>query len=220
MKQSLEQRVSSKSTYRHKKILKYISEDDDVLDIGCVRHSLERINWQHPDPGEWLHAEIRQKAKTTTGIDMEQQEVAKLKKKGLDVRTANAETFEFNQSFDVIIAGELIEHLSNTGKFLQRCREHVRKDGRIVISTPNPRRIQMLHWYATGNESRVNPDHTIWLDQHVMKELVSRHQFQICQWEYYPPSISVVSRPLYNADILTPLTAGGFIFVLSPVLDD
>lgn len=216
LKEALKGRIHSKSFYRHKQILDYISETDDVLDIGCVRHSLDDINWEDPNPGEWLHAEIRQHAATTLGIDMEQAEVQKLKEKGLDVTTANAETFDFDRSFDVIVAGELIEHLSNPGDFLQRCREHVREDGTVIISTPNPRDLQIIYWYATENESRVNPEHTTWFDQYVIRELVSRHGFELSEWEYYPPSISILNRPMYQADIIQPLTAGGFVFVLSP----
>lgn len=216
LKEALKRRIHSKSYHRHKQILNYVSETDDVLDIGCVRHSLEDIHWENPNPGEWLHAEIRQKAATTLGIDMERGEVQKLKEKGLDVTTANAETFNFDQSFDVIIAGELIEHLSNPGKFLDRCREHVREDGYVIISTPNPRDLQIVYWFATGNESQVNPEHTAWFDQYVIKELISRHGFELSEFRYYPPSISILNRPLYWTGIVPPLTAGGFVFVLSP----
>jgi 2-polyprenyl-3-methyl-5-hydroxy-6-metoxy-1,4-benzoquinol methylase len=216
VKEVLKKRVHSKSFYRHKQILNYISKTDDVLDIGCVRHSLDDIHWQEPNPGEWLHAEIRQQAATTLGIDMEQAEVEKLQKKGLNVTTANAETFDFEQSFDVIVAGELIEHLSNPGNFLQRCGEHLRENGNIIISTPNPRDLQIIYWYTMGQESRVNPEHTAWFDQYVIEELISRHGFELSEWEYYPPSISILNRSLYQADVMLPLTAGGFIFVLSP----
>lgn len=216
LKEGLKKRIYPKSFYRHKQILNHVSETDDVLDIGCVRHSLDDIDWEDPAPGEWLHAEIRKKAATTQGIDMEQKEVQKLKEKGLDVTTANAETFNFDRSFDIIVAGELIEHLSNPGKFLQRCREHIREDGTVIISTPNPRDLQICYWYATRNESRVNPEHTAWFDQYVIEELISRHGFELSEWEYYPPSISILNRPLYQSDIMPPLTAGGFIFVLSP----
>jgi len=42
-----------------------------------------------------------------------------------------------NNSVDVIIAGELIEHMYNPYKFIRECRRVLKKDGIIILSTPN-----------------------------------------------------------------------------------
>lgn len=148
------------------------------------------------------------------GLDIEEAEMATLQEAGLEVYIGNAEEFDLDRSFDVIVAGELIEHLSNPGQFLQRCREHLRENRRVVTSTPNLRDLQILYWFATGGESRMNPEHTTWFDQYVLDELAERHSFVIDEWTYYTPSISLVPRPAYELGLLRPITAGGFVLVL------
>lgn len=212
----LKKRTVSKSEARHKQILRHISQSDSVLDVGCVKHSLEDLDWRDPKPGEWLHAEIRQNAGSVLGIDLVEEEVAKMSAEGFNVEVANAESFQLEDEFDIIVAGELIEHLSNPGKFLSNCYEHLSEDGIVIITTPNPRRLQHLYWYLSGNESRINTEHTMWFDNQVFGELVSRHNFRIRQFHYYSPSVSLVSRPLFNLGLFQPLTAGGFTFVLEP----
>lgn len=43
-----------------------------------------------------------------------------------------------NEKFDTIIAGEIIEHLEDPIGFLRDCRMLLEREGRILISTPNP----------------------------------------------------------------------------------
>ena len=40
-------------------------------------------------------------------------------------------------SFDVVLCGDLIEHLREPGVFLERVRPAIRTGGRVVLSTPN-----------------------------------------------------------------------------------
>lgn len=40
--------------------------------------------------------------------------------------------------FDTIIAGEVIEHLENPAEFLRECKEILKDDGLLLITTPNP----------------------------------------------------------------------------------
>jgi len=43
-----------------------------------------------------------------------------------------------NRNFDTIICGELIEHLENPYHLLRDLHHLLKKDGRLIISTPNP----------------------------------------------------------------------------------
>lgn len=46
--------------------------------------------------------------------------------------------------FDVVIAGELLEHLEEPYAFLRQVRGALEKNGRLVLSTPNPIAIPVL----------------------------------------------------------------------------
>jgi SAM-dependent methyltransferase len=104
----------------------------DVLDIGCVEHSLDKRRHGH-----WLHDYIRKSAAHVVGLDYEQAEVDKLNAEGYDVIAADATNFDIGRQFDVVVAGELIEHLLNAKGFLESVRKHLRPGGFLVLTTPN-----------------------------------------------------------------------------------
>jgi 2-polyprenyl-3-methyl-5-hydroxy-6-metoxy-1,4-benzoquinol methylase len=41
------------------------------------------------------------------------------------------------RGFDVVVAGDIIEHLSNPGLMLDGIRSRLATNGRVIISTPN-----------------------------------------------------------------------------------
>ncbi len=49
---------------------------------------------------------------------------------------------KINQDFDLIIATELIEHLSSPNKFIKECKNLLNKKGVLIISTPNLHNLQ------------------------------------------------------------------------------
>ena len=73
------------------------------------------------------------------GIDIIDETIAKAKENGIDVRSGDLNRrfpFEDN-SFDVVLASEIIEHLYDTDSFLIEIHRVLRIGGYTVISTPN-----------------------------------------------------------------------------------
>lgn len=113
-------------------ILDYVAEKS-VLDLGCVEHEAiisEKKDW-------WLHGLIRQKAKSVCGVDYDAQAVNELKTKGWNVCVGNVEDLHLNEKFDVVVAGELFEHLTNHRSFLDSVKRHLLPDGIFIASMPN-----------------------------------------------------------------------------------
>src|SRR5260221_1154969 len=108
-----------------------------VLDIGVVEHTSDAA-----DSPNWLHGNIRRHAAKCLGVDVLEPEVAKLRDRGYDVICADGTREPLAQKFDVIIGGEVIEHLDAPGRFMQSCAAMLRPGGTLAISTPNP-------WSAT-----------------------------------------------------------------------
>ncbi len=154
-----------------------------VLDLGCVRHSLEETE----KPG-WLHGVIRAEAGSLLGVDYLQDAVARLRERGFNVVCANVETMELGDRFDVIVAGDLIEHLNNFGNFLDRVRDHLADGGVALVTTPNPvnplRFISVLFRGAAG----ANPEHTCWFTEEVLQQLVARHGLMVAEVAYVDDS--------------------------------
>lgn len=169
----------------YQKIASYIT-NKDVLDVGCVEHDLSRANSTRP----WNHWFIYKLAKSSLGIDIEEKSLQLMKKAGFNVRTLDAEKMNFSNKFDVVFAGELIEHLPNPGIFLKKCNKALRKRGKIIITTPNTysvNRIVRVIQFMT-NEPPVNIDHTLYLSPRTMTTLAEKCGIKVSKIEYahYP----------------------------------
>jgi len=152
-----------------------------VLDIGCTGHVLDTSS------PHWLHGRLRKEFPLVIGIDTSAENVALLRKDGYEhVFLQSAESFQLDQQFDTIVAGELIEHLSNPGLFLTRSRDHLKPGGRIVLTTPNPFSLLFVS-YALLKYPKTceNLQHTCWFCPQTIKELVERCGLKIDHFELF-----------------------------------
>lgn len=100
------------------------------------------------------------------------------------VFNANAENFNLKQKFDIIYAGDLIEHLSNVGLFLQCCKKHMNQNSLLIITTPNPFSFSLLI-RSFINQFNPCPEHTMYLDRKNIQELNRRFNFKIVKFKYF-----------------------------------
>ena len=166
-------------------ILKWV-KGPEVLDVGCTGHF---VNIGSP---QWLHGRLREKFPSVSGIDISEANAAILRENGFDkIYVQSAESFELSEKFDTIVAGELIEHLSNPGLFLQRARAHLEPGGRLVLTTPNPFSMLFISYALLKcPKTCENVQHTCWFCPRTMAELVGRCGFRIEHFELfddYPP---------------------------------
>jgi 2-polyprenyl-3-methyl-5-hydroxy-6-metoxy-1,4-benzoquinol methylase len=166
----------------------------NVLDIGCVAHDPQSYRSRF-----WVHKAIAAVAKSVVGFDLNTEAVQTLKARGFDVIAGDAERFDLGRTFDVIVAGDIIEHLGDLNGFLQSCKRHLQPDGRLLVSTPNP-------WYwrntmkaAVHTEVSNNPEHVCWICPRTLRQLTARHGMELGE-------IRFGSR--YLRDRLLPLPRG------------
>lgn len=166
--------------YRNKSswILPFV-ERKKVLDLGCVQHTAEKA--RNPD---WLHGRIAQRAVSALGVDILQQDVDVLNARGYHVVCANVESMDLGDTFEVAVAGDLIEHLSNPGLFMEQVRRHLVPGGLFLITTPNPVTfMRFLQLLLTGRLA-VNSEHTCWFTPQVLIELARRSGFRVAEVAY------------------------------------
>lgn len=195
-----------------------------VLDIGCIDHSADTAFGL----GEtWLHHRIRGVAAELVGLDLLAGEAARLNAAGYDIRTEDATDFDLGRTFDVVVAGDIIEHLADIGSFLACVRRHLHADGRVVITTPNPFNIEQAARVLFIGEPRVHEEHVVWIDPTVMWELAQRSGYHIerFQWietrfdfsfESRKVSARAVNRLLALAMRRRPMARRDYAVVLTP----
>ena len=101
-----------------------------VLDIGCVGANKK-------DTPIWLHGKIKAVAKELTGLEIDATYIDELNAKGYNIIYGDCETVDLKRKFQVIVASEVIEHLSNPGLFFANMKRHLSPDGLLIITTPN-----------------------------------------------------------------------------------
>lgn len=98
-----------------------------ILDVGCGvgKVSLE-LGQRFPD------VEV-------TGIDSDRPSIIHARRAGLskNVRLLHVSDLELHESFDIIIASEVLEHVEQPEEFLLSLRRRLKENGRLVLTVPN-----------------------------------------------------------------------------------
>lgn len=118
--------VNEVEEIRIKQILDLVGGNKKVLDIGCG--------------DAFIMERIRDNNNEVMGIEIAENAVEKSRKKGFkvfDISLNDNWADEINNRFDVVFAGEIIEHIFDTDKFLSNIKKVLNKNGRVVITTPN-----------------------------------------------------------------------------------
>ena len=136
-----------------------------VLDLGCVCHNLDQT------AVPWLHGFLVRCAGRVLGVDYLPDEIQRMRREGYDVVCANVEEMDLQETFDVIVAGDIIEHLGDVSRFIERVRAHLKPDGVFLVTTPNPitwvRFLRILLKSHAGS----NREHTCWFTGKVLRQL-------------------------------------------------
>jgi 2-polyprenyl-3-methyl-5-hydroxy-6-metoxy-1,4-benzoquinol methylase len=183
-----------------------------VLDLGCVdsrpardgtRDRLER----KPD---LLLRRIVAANPDTTGVDLDPEGVAALRAEGIRAEVGDVETMDLGRTFDCIVAGEIIEHLENPGRFLRNMQRHLAPNGVLIVSTPNPFYQGQVWKIWRYGRPMVHEDHTNWQDPLTLSHLLERTGYEVFDGCWVQPARS----PLKTwKRLVRPYFAHGFMLL-------
>lgn len=117
--------VHKSAFIRINKIISLVGENNKVLDIGCYDGTIGNL--------------LKKNDNQVYGIEINEKAAEIAIKRGLKVKIQDIESrFDFkDNSFDVVIAGEIIEHILDTDFFIDEIKRILKADGFLVLSTPN-----------------------------------------------------------------------------------
>ena len=170
--------------------IKRISAGKSVLHLGCTNwpYTLEAI-----DAGTLLHKDLAEVGRELYGFDFDQEGIDVLASKGFDnlyrADLQKLSDVELDKQFDVIIAGEMIEHLNNPGEFLSGIKRFMNPDTQLVITTINAYSGMRFFVYGLRGQrgllEPVHPDHVAYYSYSTLKLLVERHGFEVANFVFY-----------------------------------
>ncbi len=153
----------------------------------------------------------------TVGIDIDHDGVEVLRRQGYQAKAADVTTMDLGQRYEVIVAGEIIEHLANPGLFLCNMAKHLTPDGTLVVTTPNPFHSAQVWKIWRYGEPRVHEEHVCWFDPITLCYLCRMSQLDpyalfwirsgglhlLKTWpqlirRYFAPSFMLLARPAHS----------------------
>lgn len=164
---------------RIKKMIQMCPENKVLADLGCYTGDIAQ--------------QLVYKKNKVHGYDCNGEFVEMTEKKGIPSNDAD---FEYHipapdECYDVLVAGELIEHIVHTEVFLSECNRILKTGGEFIISTPNlgyiGHRIKMLFGQAPAimgyksGDDELNPGHVRYFTLGKLKEVLNEYGFEVIE---------------------------------------
>jgi SAM-dependent methyltransferase len=139
----------------------------------------------------WLHDVLAASASELVGLDIDEAGVEAARAEGheaycVDCRDSAAVAALGVGPADVVVIGELIEHLDDPGSMLEGVRALVKPDGRIVITTPNAHGLFNV-CAALASRELNHPDHVALFSWFTLSNLLARHGWAVAETAVYIP---------------------------------
>jgi SAM-dependent methyltransferase len=168
-----------------------------VVHVGFVDE--RRLETKLED-GKWLHSRLAAVADSIAGLDLSEEGVGWASAQGFEALAVDAQSPEAVAALglepaDVVVAGEIIEHLDAPGPFLRAMRSLLKPDGLLVVTTPNAYRVLNFLAPASGSEL-IHPDHTAWHSPHTLRNLLVRNGWAVEGMAYYQNPAPRMGAPL------------------------
>jgi 2-polyprenyl-3-methyl-5-hydroxy-6-metoxy-1,4-benzoquinol methylase len=166
---------------RRRFLLEAVTAGDRVLDVGCGegRFASELVSAGASVVGIDVAEEPLRRARRS---EMERSPIGQRPRLDLRLVDADGPWSLADASFDIVWAGETIEHVADTAGWLSEVRRVLRPGGRLLLSTPDHGRLRVL-WLALSRrafEAHFDPraDHLRYYTRAGLTRLLGEFGFQ------------------------------------------
>ena len=154
-----------------------LARDRTVLDIGAVEHTVPAH-----ESAEWLHRQLAGVARQCVGLDVLEAPCAALRAEGYDIRVHDIMSEPIAERFELVVAGEVIEHVDAPVRLLAGAAQALAPGARLVVTTPNTFMLNYAWHGLTGRGQRENADHVAQFNPSHMLELGRRSGLHLDRW--------------------------------------
>ena len=151
-----------------KTIIKKYCTDQKVLDLGC------KGSWQELSS---LHKYLNN-ISDVTGVDIEPCLANKFILDNVMTLT------KVKNKYNVIVAGELIEHIDDVGKFLSVIKTKKSDDGFIILTTPNILSLRAIKATLLHGKEVQEKGHVVAFTKTLLQNVCKQHNYDIIESHY------------------------------------
>ena len=170
--------------------IKNVCSGKKVLHLGCTNYPYTQDAITNK---MLLHHELEKIASEIYGFDSDQEGLDVLKASGSQhLYNANLEELDkvrVDDTFEVIIGGEMIEHLSNPGLFFRGIKRFMGPETKLVITTVNAYCAMRFLIYGLrgkgGKNEPVHPDHVSYYSFKTLNLMLERQGLKLREFHFY-----------------------------------
>lgn len=161
-----------------------------VIHVGFVDAGYQEMQ---ESAGTWLHAHLERTASALIGIDLDETGVSRAREAGYEAYVADCRDPGALRELgidpaELVIAGEVIEHLDDPGSFLEGLHGLVADGGTLVLTTPNAS--GLLNGAAAMAGAEINhPDHVLLFSWRTLTNLLARHGWEHLRTATFVPAV-------------------------------
>jgi hypothetical protein len=160
------------------------SSGRSVLHLGCVGFTDIAPSERAGRARQSLHWKLTHLC-DTVGIDRSVAVIEECRRNGIFTNVVagdveRLEEVELARTFDVIVAGDIIEHLSNPGRMLDGIRRFCTGRTQVILTTPNAFGAPNFMRHSFG-KFREGDEHVICFNAQNLATLLKRHGFYVSE---------------------------------------
>jgi len=193
-----------------------------VLHLGCSSGQYLKDRLMRESLLHWM---LRDEAGELHGVDLDGKSLDTMREMGFrHLHEGNAEELEkldLKETFDIVLAGDLLEHITKPGSMLEGVRRFLKPTGSFIVSTNNAFGLhyQLRRWSGQYVE---HVEHVCFYSPETLLHLFERHGYDIAEMygAYTEPPYGwkqkvkfAIGQPLFK---LVPVLAGTIIVVATP----
>lgn len=190
-----------------------------VLNVGAAGNA--SYYRDHGSDG-WLHARLAQSAETLVGLDLDGDEVQAAVGLGFNIHVGNCESVDLNETFDLIVLADVLEHVDNPTLAMANILRHLSPGGKIVLTTPNATFFGNVANALLRRGPNVYWDHVNLYTPENIQALCDRHGWSVLQTHMYSLtdqrniSVQMKSAVIVLVGKLFPRLHSAFLCVIAP----